>query len=369
MSFLEETINWANYADSSDKVAFLKALVQSFGPDELNCIRGILSRKRKKVFTSSDDTQPAKLWKGPRFFTGCNHSSARNPSPGVIPPGEVQPVIIPDPVEVKGKSKWCSAMVLFNIWIKIKIASLYFLSTEPWFKSIDKEDIIAFDVEAASRFIKFLDGDRMWKPTDKPMPKGAMITEDEPRLPKAAYLSVVNAKGEILLKRKIQHYPGTFKVDFWSKRTANIASSLQLRDGIPFHQVTKEFVELTGNKLHVTCAGGNDYRYLELSPLQFKRRFDLHSFYYREPGKEMSLRDIYFYHFGADFQRGPHDATTDARATMKIFIDGYCNLDFSQSYDFSEVPNLKLKAKEGLFWCAKAKKFSIPCECCRNIEI
>lgn len=103
MSFLDQTINWANYADSSDKVAFLKALVQSFGPDELNCVRGILSRKRKKVFTGTDDPQAVKLWKGPRFFTGCNLSPVRSPSNDVIPPGEVQPAISPEPVEVEGK--------------------------------------------------------------------------------------------------------------------------------------------------------------------------------------------------------------------------------------------------------------------------
>lgn len=209
----------------------------------------------------------------------------------------------------------------------------------------------------------------MWYPNDKPMPKGAMIAADEPRLPKAAYLTVVNTEGELLLKRKIQHLPGTFKVDFWSKTTANISSTNQLRDGTPFHTVTKEFVELTKDKLHVTCGGGNDYRYLELSSVTFKRRFDLQSFYYRAEGKEMALRDIYFYHFGVDFQRGPHDATKDARATMKVFVEGYCKLDFSQSYDFSDVPSLKQKAQQGLFWCATSKVFCSLCKCCNNIEI
>lgn len=71
-----------------------------------------------------------------------------------------------------------------------------------------------------------------------------------------------------------------------------------------------------------------DYQYMELASAEFFN-FDLHSFYQRpheenlKKKEHMSLRDIFWYHFMADFQRGPHNDTVDVKATMKIFKEGF----------------------------------------------
>lgn len=218
----------------------------------------------------------------------------------------------------------------------------------------------------------------MHKPKDIPRPLDTLADSDdkEPMIPKAAYLSVVDFDGKVLFEKQIQHLPGTYRVDYFSRITANITSRNQLQNGEPFSSVVEDFKKLSNGKIHVTCGGGNDYRYMELASAEFYN-FDLQSFYQRpnedNPRKKdhMSLRDIYWYHFKADFQRGPHNATVDAKATMKIFRDGFMKLNLKNEFDFSEVPNLKKKAKKNLYWCIEKKAFAQRCSCygCNHYEV
>lgn len=254
--------------------------------------------------------------------------------------------------------------------------------TASWFPfdEIGRADIVAFDIEAAARYIKFLNPyGNMW---DEPKPTGELgeLSEDEKKalLPKAAYITVVNSKREVVFDRKVKHLPGTFVVDYFSKTIANIHSETQLEDGSPFKEVVESFLQLFGKKIHITCGGACDYRYLEQCPSFFKS-FDLQGFYMRrsienpQKTEPMSLRDIYFYHFKVDFQRGAHDCSKDAKATMKVFTEGYRRLDRSKNYldEFTDSPNLKKLAKKSLFWCLRLQQFARKCSCkeCLNVEI
>lgn len=207
--------------------------------------------------------------------------------------------------------------------------------TEPEWKSFQPKDFIALDVEAVTRYRKYLEleGHQVFKmPKEEPVPPKNEILDEkkEKKLPKAAKLAVVRMEKVNGVKKyvpvyqeTIKHEAGTYSVNKFTKRSSGIQTKNELRFGTPFHEVTETFDDIFKDKYHVTCGGGADYTYLELTGGDYKN-FDLQQFYrwssLTNPlGDAMSLRDIYFYYFKDDIQRGNHNAMIDAKATLKFF--------------------------------------------------
>lgn len=206
-------------------------------------------------------------------------------------------------------------------------------------------------------------------PTNEPTPsRHELMPKEEKKIPKAAKLGVVrrNEDGDEVIYEEledmtIKHAPGTFQINRFTKRSNGIFSKLELRNGRPFHEVKEDFIAKYSKKFHITCGGGSDYRYMELIGANYEN-FDLQDFFRRpsetDPsGTPMSLRDIYYYLFEDDIQRGPHNAVTDAKATLRCFFEGFCVL-FDKEIDFSNAFNLK-KLEKGVCCGAEPRKYSL----------
>jgi len=155
-----------------------------------------------------------------------------------------------------------------------------------------------------------------------------------------------------------------------------------LKNGISFNVMKSRVSKIFKNKIVVTVGGHADFRALDLDIMEHMT-FDLQSFYNRtdpnniQQQQGMSLRDIFFFHFGTDCQKGEHSALQDAKNTHKCFMDGYTkekslwSSTGKQCYDFSDQVNLNSKEKHNkLTFCSTLNLFSKNCKCteCKNVR-
>ncbi|CAL8128674.1 unnamed protein product [Orchesella dallaii] len=336
MEFLNKTLNWATYADSYDKIGFVKAFLNCLGEEELHHIKNVTQRTKAKGLVKQ------RRWIGPTTDEIKNRSRNKTrkptpvqivqtppPSPGIVSsvPAPVLPVITPEEIQ-EGTER-------------IR-----------WWKEYKPSDFVAMDVEKV-HLIHLTSVERV----------------------KAAKVTVVNDKYDVIMKKKVKHAPGTFLTNPKIVQVSGI-NKYDLINGSEMEEVTKEVDRLIASKYMITVAGENDFRSLNLRYNEF-RVFDLQSFYrrpnpYEIDSSPMSLRDMYFYHFKEDCQPPgkPHDDETDARATMRVFREGYiktakfCNSNGIFDPDFSSVPNLRKNEQKGLQYCKFASSFvPIGCEC------
>jgi len=214
---------------------------------------------------------------------------------------------------------------------------------------------------------------------------------------KAAIVSIVNMKNEVLLNEVIYHKPGSFVTNYHTLKINNIRKN-DLKAGKPLDVVAKEIINLLRDKLVVVVGGEKDFRALGLRMSQFQT-FELQNVYFRNVLKQnidecacvdaqlcdcyvtepMSLRDMYFYHFKQDAQRASHSALGDAQATMRVFTEGYVPLKLRSGEDpmsrslrenrmFDSSINLKRMEKAGFLYCETVGDFVCGCKClkCRN---
>jgi len=179
----------------------------------------------------------------------------------------------------------------------------------PWWKLFSKSNVVSVDVEKVN--LVGVKGLRRVKP---------------------GKIGIVNHKLETLLKKDVYHKPGSFLDGYLDSAVSGI-TRYTLINGEQWNLVKEAVKKELKEKLVITVAGQNDFYCLEVERDDMGGHFDLQSFY-RRPSPEvsddtqpMSLRDIYFYHFGEDCQKHkPHSAVKDAEFTMRIFLEGYIPL-------------------------------------------
>lgn len=198
-------------------------------------------------------------------------------------------------------------------------------------------------------------------------------------------VAVVNSKYKTIYKADIFHKAGSFSTHRKCVAKSGIRRN-DLKHGRPMDQITREMKTILSHpKLVITVDGYSDFHCIDLDVREFNM-FNLQTYYRRtkDNGTEtngMSLRDIYFLEFSEDFQGTvTHSAEADARATIKIFMEGYTKRiikkpGFSE-YDFEKFDDaVKLKEMDEkcLFFCNTDKRFKNSnfkkCDClqCYNL--
>jgi len=209
----------------------------------------------------------------------------------------------------------------------------------------------------------------------------------------AATVSVVNMLGEVLMDVMVKREPGSFVVNNATLKINKIKKN-DLVNGKPIDQVKSDLNNLLKDKLVVVVAGENDFRSLggmrmsefntlELQQVYFRSKLKSHlnecacqadeicNCYVTEP---LSLRDMYFYHFREDIQRGAHTSLADATSTIRVFREGYVPLKLSANESplkvgftevgmFDNAVNLKRLEKNGERFCKTEDKFVKGCTC------
>ena len=73
---------------------------------------------------------------------------------------------------------------------------------------------------------------------------------------------------------------------------------------------------------------------------------------------------MYYYHFKTDCQKGIHSSLTDARCTMKVFMEGYTKMPSSTVPNFDQQINLNSQeTKHKKLWCPENEDFRVNCKC------
>lgn len=200
------------------------------------------------------------------------------------------------------------------------------LIVQGWWKKFKKEDFLGFDVE----FVEILGN----------------IAHD---VHKAGIVGVWKNE-QVYLHQQVKWDRTKVKITPFSIKLNGITYD-SLNTGLDFTEMKSKISNLFNKKIILTVGGNKDFRSLDLDANEFNT-FDLQSFYNRtdpnNPAQQqgMSLRDIMFYHFKSDCQKGVHSALQDARNTHTCFFGGYVqdkrfwNNDGLKDICFNDVVNL-----------------------------
>lgn len=84
--FQDEVVDWANYADSRDKIYLVKCLLNLMGNEELGCVKAIMQRRRRR---EKEDCR-LRQWKGPGRPSNAPQDdlAVRNPASAVTTPAK-----------------------------------------------------------------------------------------------------------------------------------------------------------------------------------------------------------------------------------------------------------------------------------------
>jgi len=120
---------------------------------------------------------------------------------------------------------------------------------------------------------------------------------------------------------KIFHKPYSYLVNSHTYACNGITFD-SLKDGLDINTVRANFSDLLIDNLCVTIRGENDFNSLGIAWGDYDT-FDLNSHWYRttltNSKESIGLNDIYKKYFHRDLQAGFHDSFNDARGTMRIF--------------------------------------------------
>lgn len=341
---LNSIIAWAAYADSVDKLNFLKSFCLNLGLEELSKLSRINAHVRQRT-----DVRKRK-WTG---ITWDEYKKAKQRSLEQIPSKEVTTKLQPTASKP----------------VELQLAPIPLPKLTPWW---DEVKLVAIDVEKVAKFI-FDDSKKVIGHCQQ-----------------AAEVGIVDDTYKTLLHKTIFHKPGSFNTH---PKTVEITGfrKFDLQNGESFDSVIHQVKDAIGTKTVITVAGQNDFESLENNSKNPTRlyddTFDLQSFY-RRPSKNdpygtepMSLRDICFHHFKEDIQfKKPHNVIDDAKNTMRAFLEGYIPWKIVhgnpsirgnvENCDFSEVPNLKKYAEKGEFYCKPSNDFKkdCPCDYCKQYK-
>lgn len=335
---LNAVLAWAAYADSVDKLDFLKSFCLNLGLEEIGRLTRIKAhvtqrrdvRKRKWTGISWEDYKSARL------------GSEENQKTGKEVTAKLKPVVIPT--------------------AELKLDPIPLPKTATWW---DNMKFVAMDVEKVAKYIR----------NDRRKVIG--------HIQKAAQVGIVDADYNTLLEKDIFHEPGSFNTHPKTVAISGI-NKFDLRFGEKFENVVKQVKDTFGSNTVITIAGQNDFESLDTDKKEgdslYESTFDLQEFY-RRPSKvdpygtePMSLRDIFFFHFKEDIQfKKPHSALEDAKNTMKIFLEGYIPWKIVhgnplvrrnvENLDFSNVPYLKKYEEIGKYYCKPSREFKEKCPC------
>lgn len=341
---LNSVLAWAAYADSVDKLNFLKSFCLSLGLEELSKLKRITAHVRQRA-----DVRKRK-WTG---ITWDDYKDAKKISMDHHDQGK----------EVTAKLK---PTVSPTVELKLDPIPL----PKPWW---DQLDFVAIDVEKVAKFIQ--DGN------------GKVIGHTM----KAAKVGVVDSTYKTVIKADIYHAAGTFNTHPKTVRITGIRRN-DMINGENLESVVEKVRRAFTLKTVITVAGQNDFESLESTRHAFdsslyEDTFDLQEFY-RRPSKNdpfgtepMSLRDICFYHFKEDIQFSkPHDVIDDAKNTMRAFLEGYIPWKMVngnpmvrrniENVDFQSVPNLKRYEEQNKYYCKPSNEFreNCPCNYCKKYK-
>lgn len=339
---IEAVVEWGAFGDSVDKLNFLKSFCSTLSLKEVHHLKNILGHIRVKPECRE------KEWRG---ITWEDYKKEQlHQRSAELKPSELQPVEV-------------TTAELKPLELKPAVATTSLLP-KPWWKERAKLDYIALDVEKV--------GNRGMEP-------------------KAAMIAIVDTNYDVRLRKNIYHKPGSFSTHRKAVETSGI-TKFSLVNGEPWNDVIASVKDEFEKRFIIGVAVIGDFTSMRMYTIEDGRPadssfFNLQAFYRRKKptatdnfnSQEMSLRDIYFYHFKEDFQYATHDCLTDAKATMKVFLEGYIPMKLKgnpafqenvEGFDFSGVPNLRSLAETKKFYCKPMDTFlkDCPCNYCKRYK-
>lgn len=312
-------LEWATSGDSFDKMGFFKAFAQGFGLKEVHVAKGILANIRQRPENRK------RSWVGP---------TPEERKRRLITIEDPKPKFSPAPLLPRSFVPRCEGA---------------------WWKEGNrkKADVLGYDAEHVH--LKGISGVSRIR---------------------AGIVSVVKSNFEVEYFEKVYHKPGTFLDDYIIRKKSGINAN-SLKNGKAMAEVNMKLHETFQNKLIIVCGGDVDFSCVDLAMSEYVT-FDLQAFYRRTKEDDgtthgMSLRDIYFLEFNQDMQGiRSHSAEEDARATIKIFLDGYCkrmkdNPENTNRHYYALFDNaIKMKKMDDQkkYFCNSDKKFkTTKCNC------
>lgn len=310
-------LEWASTAHSYDKMGFFKAFAQGFGLREVHVAKGILANVRQRPENRK------RSWVGP---------TPEERKRRLVVIEDPHPELPPAPLLPRSPVPRCEGA---------------------WWKQFKRANVLGYDAEHVH--LKEMQGlSRI---------RGGIV-------------SVVKSNLEVEYSEKVYHRPGTF-LDDWINQQKSGISANSLKNGKPMSEVKRQLQEVFEEKLIIVCGGAVDFSCVDLAMSEYVT-FDIQSFYRRTKEDDgsthgMSLRDVYFMEFHQDIQGiKSHSAEIDARATIKVFLEGYCrrmknhpmNHDRHYYETFDDAVKLKKMDQKKNYFCNTDKIFkSQKCDC------
>jgi len=192
------------------------------------------------------------------------------------------------------------------------------LAEAGWLNRFNRSQVVALDVE-------------------KVQVPAAFPTSKKKYDQKAATISVVNYEGIEIFKTKIRREFGSYVVNQHTVKINGItATTLQEKDAEKPRDAYNRLASILNGKLVIGLELFNDFASFDDISYGLYDTFDLQQYYYRlshssrgrriEEG--LGLRSLVKHFFNTDMQPAGkvHTPEEDAKWTMKVFMDIYCNL-------------------------------------------
>lgn len=331
--------------DKTERVGVVKALLYQMTSAELKKINSILTHAKSRR------TSLEKKWKAAPVGCGMEtpEKSVKSlPTPKKPDAKQEHPKQpLPDPEEfrqiVKGLHIYTSRSQPTKIVLSV--------SEREWWKKFKPSDFVGFDVE----FVEMK------------QPESSLQAHK-------ACICAIYKNDQTYICKRVKWDQSVVKINKHTFKCNGITRQ-SLRQGEDFETVRSIIAEELKRKIVVTVGGWKDFHSLDLKEDEFLH-FDLQSFYNRKDPNNasidqgLSLRDMYFYHFKYDCQRGQHSCLDDARNTLQIFMKGYTksvdkfwSTSGAKIITFDDEPNLNSKERKGFLWCDSTKNFIRGCTC------